>query len=283
MKMVDVDPRELERNELPKTEQNYPMPTVVEPKPQMVNGVMDIRPEENYYPIEDLPSKYLLYPEGTKILGRPLKVLECKKLAAINPSNINFVINDILRSAIKGIDVNNILSGDKLYIIFWLRANTYKESGFEIDFHCPKCNTESGYEFTLDNLQINRLESTDSMSLKLSDDSVIEFKMSTVADENRRDNFIEKYSKIINDIDENLVDEVIQIKSINGREKTLFETYEYLTNLSPEIYTQIHNHLDKLFFGIMSIMDVKCSNCGGESQTGVTFRGQMFLPNYRVR
>ena len=59
--------------------------------------------DPNYYEILGLPSKMKFYPEGTKLYGRPLKVLEIKQLAAINEDNADSVINSILRRTIKGI------------------------------------------------------------------------------------------------------------------------------------------------------------------------------------
>jgi hypothetical protein len=73
----------------------------------------------NYWAINGLPSNYLLYPKGTQILGRPLKVLEVKKLSSINEENADFIINDILKRTIKGINIDNLLVADKLFIILW--------------------------------------------------------------------------------------------------------------------------------------------------------------------
>ncbi len=110
---------------------------VVKTKPvEFDKTVINNDSKSNYLPIEDLPSKYRLYPEGTKILARPLKVDEVKLLASMDENNYNFVMNDILKRTVKGIDVNDILVDDKHFIIFWLRANTYKNSGYELEFFC---------------------------------------------------------------------------------------------------------------------------------------------------
>ena len=109
--------------------------------------VQDTKKEENYHEITDLPSKYRLYPKGTKIFARPLKVLEVKALASINEDNANYIINDTLSKTIQGITIDDLVVADKLYLVFWLRANTYRESGYVVDFYCRHCESESTYEF----------------------------------------------------------------------------------------------------------------------------------------
>ena len=97
-----------------------------------------------FFPIVDLPSRYKLYPKGTKIFGRPLRVLEVKQLSQMGEDNSGTVINSVLKSATVGFNVNELLVSDKVYILFWLRANTYRDSGYRVDFECLKCGKESG-------------------------------------------------------------------------------------------------------------------------------------------
>jgi hypothetical protein len=103
-------------------------------------------PKENVFFIEDLPSKYKLYPEGTKLYGRPLNVREVKKLSALNEHNFDIIIKEVLSTAITGYPISDILSGDKLYLIFWLRANTYKDARFVTPFICDECGKQSEYK-----------------------------------------------------------------------------------------------------------------------------------------
>jgi len=111
-----------------------------------------------FYPINDLPSKYKLYPQGTIIYGRPLRVIEVKQLSQMGEENSGNVINSILRSATKGIKIEDILIADKVYILFWLRANTYKDSGYKVDFNCLKCKKPSSYSFALDALDVTYIK-----------------------------------------------------------------------------------------------------------------------------
>ena len=93
-----------------------------------VPKVVEQKLEDNFFPIDDLPSRYKLYPEGTKIFGRTLKVSEVKKLTTMNENNFNVILKDILTATLRGIDIEDICVADKVYIIFWLRANTFKNS-----------------------------------------------------------------------------------------------------------------------------------------------------------
>ena len=108
--------------------------------------ISSTKPQDNFWEITDLPSKFKLYAPGTKILARPLKVLEIKMLSTLNTDNINFVLNDIIGRCVTGIRVEDICTADKLYIIFWLRANTYRDSSYSIDFVCPDCKAKGKYD-----------------------------------------------------------------------------------------------------------------------------------------
>ena len=70
----------------------------------------------NYWPIENLPSKYKLYPPGTKLYARPLKVLEVKMLSSLTNENFHHIITEVLKKTVKGIEVENLLVADKLFI-----------------------------------------------------------------------------------------------------------------------------------------------------------------------
>jgi len=73
-------------------------------------------------------------------------------------------------------------------LIYWLRANTYKENGYELEFKCGECKKFSTYNFTLDTLNIKTL--TEEEFVKLESDIELpiskmkmKFKLLTVKDE----------------------------------------------------------------------------------------------------
>jgi hypothetical protein len=244
---------------------------------------IDDRPGLNFWPINDLPSKYKLYPEGTKILGRPLKVIEVKKLASLTDENAGYIINDILRRTIKGIDVNNILLADRFYIVLWLRSNTYRDSGYVVQYQCPKCEKETDFHFELKDLEVVYLSDdyNPNKDIRLKSGDVIKFKFLTIADEFNLDRFKETNSRM--QYDEELLSISEMITSINGQKKTLMEKYLWLTeDLSPEDYSYIISYIEKYGMGVKPYINVTCKLCGGTSPVGMTFRPDFILPTYKI-
>ena len=84
-----------------------PQPTQsVNPLAEMTKEVDNNDIGDNYWPIDDLPSKFKLYPEGTKIFARPLKVLEVKMLSSLNNDNFHHVITEVLKKSVRGINID---------------------------------------------------------------------------------------------------------------------------------------------------------------------------------
>jgi len=130
MKMMEKMQRDAEQN------MNNPEfdSSVNSPKTLHDNGKVD---NSNYWEIKGLPTRCRLYPNNTLIEARPLKVIEVKKLASINDNNADYVINDIIRRCVRvtGIkDSGELFLADKLFIIFWLRGVTYRDSGYTVEF-----------------------------------------------------------------------------------------------------------------------------------------------------
>lgn len=240
---------------------------------------------ENVWPIEDLPSKYRLYPEGTKLFGRPLKVPEIKMLATINAENLNYVLNEVIRRSITGYPIENLTVADKLYLIFWLRANTYKDSGYTIDFICPEktCKTKGKYEFELGSLQINYLKETydEDKVLDLPSKRTAKVRQLRVSDELRVANFKKTNANSAQSFDEDFLTVASVIYELDGKSIGLIEAYDFITNASPEDYAYIVSYINHFDFGVDPETPVKCAKCGGETTVSVSFRPDFFVPKYK--
>jgi DNA-directed RNA polymerase subunit M/transcription elongation factor TFIIS len=236
---------------------------------------------DNTWAITDLPSKFKLYSEGTKLVGRPLKVLEVKKLATMDENNVNQIINDIVRKTIKGIDIQNLLIADKLYLVFWLRANTYRDSGYQVSFKCGKCGENSTYNFSLNSIKIRYIDDDYNpegvITLPVSKDNIVT-KFLRVKDEEAVDEF--KSSDKILDINDDVVSVAASIEKINDKTYSLHDRYMYLVNAQPADYAFLESAISKNDVGINPIMNVKCNKCKGVSPVGVTFRSDFFIPDY---
>ena len=242
--------------------------------------------DPNYYLIEGLPSKGKFYPEDTKIYGRPLKVLEVKQLSSINESNADNIINSILKRTIRGIDVNEILVADKLFIIFWLRTNTYRDSGYAMKFDCSFCSKEASYEFTLDKLGIKEISDAfniDKLKFKLKGCGVdLEFGFPRVKDEKIAEEFKNNYSTVIKDLDEDIVGICVLLKSIAGEYKNMLERYNFIVSMNPSDYAYLISYITKWSFGVKPFVSVTCEHCGGVANLGVSFQGEFWIPEVNI-
>jgi len=247
---------------------------------------LNLKPEDNsnYWEIKTLPTKYRLYPEGTVISARPLKVLEVKKLTSLNEYNADSIINDILRKCVRGIDINDIYIGDKLYILYWLRANSFRDNNYVVDFDCPHCAKQSNYHFDINCVNINPIDDTysENDSIKLSNNDGLTIRFLRIKDEIGMVSFKERYTQLFSDSGDEIDDELLalsfMISSINGREFEPIAKYNYLLDMMPEDYSTLSTYIFDNSIGIKQYMTVKCSKCGGESQIGITFRPDFFLP-----
>lgn len=239
--------------------------------------------EPIYYEITDFPSKCKLY-GNVKIEGRPLKLLEVKRLSSMTEENADSIILDILKKCIRGIKIEDILSSDKLFLIFWLRANTYRESGYSQDFVCSNCKEEVSFDFKLSNLQVQYLKDSFSLAnltFKTKNEDEIVFHFPKIIDEKRLKSFKTAYLPIYKDLDDEIAGMAVSIDKINGKELELIEKYEYLINQNPENYCYILSKMEEWNFGIKSELLVECPKCGGTTLKGVTFREEFFLPKYK--
>lgn len=242
--------------------------------------------DSNYWTVDGLPTKGLLYPDGTVLEARPMKVIEIKKLSSITETNAEGVVNDIIRRCVRGIPFNKIYLADKMFILFWLRANSFRDSKYCVDFGCPKCNTESKYHFEIGNVSVNYLgnDYDPNKNLPLSNGDEVNFRFLTIEDEVAISNFVERYAKAISvdDLDEDLLYISYMINTINGEHLDPISRYRYLLDVSSEDYATMTTYLSKYKVGIDPIMMVKCENCGGESPMGITFQPEFFLPKDRA-
>ena len=231
--------------------------------------------------IDNLPSKYLCYSEKEIIYGRPLNIRELKKIANITQNTVTTAIDDVLRSATRGIALEEILVSDKLYILLWLRANTYPESGYSVPFVCPECDSQSTYDFKVDNIDINyiREDVTFEEPLELSNGNFVVFKYPRIKDEHRIEKFKNSVKKSFKKYDDDILNITMAIDTINGKNMTVMEMYDFVADT--KIYSQIKGYAEDFNFGISSAINVKCNKCGGTTPTGLTFREDFIIPPYK--
>jgi len=239
--------------------------------------------DPNFYEINGLPSRGQFYPEETKIFGRPMKILELKQLCNINSENADNIINSVLKRVIKGIDIDSVMSADKLFLIFWERANTYPNSGYTLKGKCSLCDKEFSYDLFIDKLDIKYLDesfTTDKLTVKLPNSGdVIRFEYPRVRDERTAENF-KNSTKVMKDADSDVISQAVLIQTINDKEMNILEKYSYIANMIPYDYAFFVSYIEHYSFGIRPVVIAQCSECGGEQPMAITFLGSpdFFIP-----
>ena len=210
-------------------------------------------------------------------------MLEIKKLSSINDTNADYVINEVLRKTIKGINVDDLYIADKLFIVFWLRANTYRESGYVVNYQCSKCNTESTYHFEINNLEVQYLsdEFEANKELKLRSGETIKLNFLTVKDSLMIERFKEMNMKLFKEIDNELLNIAEMIKEINGENLTLIEKYRFILDMEPGDFSYISTYIENNGMGIKPYMNATCSRCGGTGPVGITFQSSFLFPEFK--
>ena len=240
---------------------------------------------ENYWEITGMPSGGVFY-KGARIMGRPLNVLEVKMLASINETNVNHVINQVLSRVIRGIEITDLLVADKLFIVFWLRANTYKDDGYKVEFDCLQCGATSDYEFSLDMLNIENIKEQYLEVNEMTTPSGIPFKVRylTVKEESKVSDFLSSYSGP-EVFDEDILNLANMISKIDGQELSLLQKYSFFLSdkCSPSDFAYMESFVRHIDFGVSPIMQIKCTKCGGTSPVAISFRADFFVPQYTFK
>ena len=234
----------------------------------------------NFLEVKGLPSKSLLYPKGTQISARPMKVLEIKKLSTINEDNADFIVNDTIRRTIRGIKFEDILIADKLFLIMWLRDNSYRDSKYVVEYKCGKCENKGDFHFELSQLEVQYLSDNFTDVITLNNGRKFKYKFLTIGDEIKINRFKENNNSI-GEIDSELLTIAYMLDEINVDNKSLLEKYWNITNLSPEEFSYITSYIDKYGMGIKPYINVLCNKCGGSTPVGISFRSDFFFPTYK--
>ena len=207
----------------------------------------------NYWRLNltELPTMGKLYPQGTVIKIRPLNVQEIKYLATISEENATDIINEILEKCLvlKGIEFEDIYLGDREYLIFWIRINSFtKNSGYDVTIkECSRCKNQFTTNVQLTDFQEKYIEE-DPQEIQLSDSGItLKLKYPTVRDLDIKceDKEIEKFIRHIDMPDKNI---------------TILE--QFIGGLSALDYSIMKNAIDKMEIGFSHEITILCPMCG---------------------
>ncbi len=235
---------------------------------------------KGYYRIEldSLPSKGIAYPKGTKILSRPLKVIELKHLATMTEKTADAVINDVLKGSVLGIDYGDLVVADKVFLIMWQRAQTYKDDRFGVTYVCPECGSKDKYVFDVSEIEMDDVDPDYSPEKEYDLGSAkVRIDQPRVKDVAR----VTAYMKDHPDADPEILGSIAyRILSVGGKEVSIDEAYDFCVNLPGADFVKLNGICRKTEMSINPIVRIACGKCGRKVPVGVSFRSDFFLPEY---
>jgi len=96
---------------------------------------------ENFIEIKGLPSKGYFYKEA--IHGQPLVTSDMLLIQSLDEYNVDERYSEIFKRRTRGIDVNDILYADELFIAYWLRESSFPGNLWPHDgWRCEHCKLE---------------------------------------------------------------------------------------------------------------------------------------------
>lgn len=239
-----------------------------------------VQVDPNFSEISVLPTMYKFYPN--KIYARSLNVIEVKKLTSITPENAETIATDILSKATRGVNVNDIFLVDKFYILLYLRAITFSNPNYSVEFDCPICKHEkSRFHFSVSDLTVEYLGDDFDLNTvtKLSNGDELTFKFLNVLDQLEMNNYKVVAAKSL-DVDDELLHIACSINTINGEYRPVGDRLNYMIDgsITAEDFSDITSRIHDFAIGVNPVMNAKCKECGGVSEILIPFRDAFFLP-----
>lgn len=118
----------------------------------------------NYWniPLNELPTRGLFYNKDAVIKMRSMSVLDVKFLSTYRPELATEICNELLFkcSYLENIKLEDLYLPDRIYLIFWIRNNSFTNgSSYIFDIkECPSCNQSYKAEIHLSDFNIKYLE-----------------------------------------------------------------------------------------------------------------------------
>lgn len=222
-----------------------------------------------------LPSRGKFYPET--IYVKKLNTLNIKNLATINENNINNVINNVISNCLWGIDSNKILIGDKIWLIYYLRAFTYDDIPFILRGTCGKCSTIRNYNFYLKNLDVSYLDKDVPEYIELPNKDKITLTFPTIATE-AAINRLKNDQNIMIEINPEFLELSSYILKVNDTKMSLYKAYEYICEMDAKSFCHFMHETGEVLFSAKPVARFKCDSCGEDILLPMPFVPSFFLP-----
>lgn len=226
-----------------------------------------------------LPSQGLFYHNDISV--KKLTTIDIKNLSTVTTDTVDGIMNGILARNVNGVQVNDILVGDKIWLIFYLRSITYDDYPFDIKYQCPECGNMNVFKMQFKDLTVNTLPTDFKYEYTLLNGDVVTIGFPTIGNEIESNMILrepEKYS--ITPIDEELLNIGNYIKAINGKPQSIMQAYRYIETMDGKSFANFANYMADVNFGVKPYINIKCE-CGNTIVEPLSFSPEFFMPKIK--
>jgi len=225
-----------------------------------------------------LPSRGLPYGDkiGETVKVRLYSLTEEKMFADTREDEQNDEkLTAILSNVLKDIDANDLTLGDREFLLFWERINSYGKD-YLAEVVCPICKKTTTVTIDIAELETIKLpeEYKEPFKVKLSDQNEVTLRLIRGKDELVVENYIHAMKE-----SQWFVRYAVSIVAINGKEiDNVHEKVLFVKTLTPKEFGKIRAFHSKYVHGKDMKSKVKCSECQEVSVVGVPFQAEFFVP-----
>lgn len=279
----------------------------LEPQPLKQEKPNTVRTEpvvnyDNFIEIQNLPSKGLFY--NNKLYGQGLKMEDIIQIQSMDDSNLIPNFTEIYSRRLRGVDAEEILTADELFIALWLRASSFPDSDhYSSGFQCSneKCKfkmVDPTYRVPFQQITFETDIMPDDLFQLYKDNGYVEDELSDskkiIQIELRRryhsklieeilyaDYYIHDILPKANQLNLLKLASVINIDGIKlENSEALKQRMDIIKNLSPKDSYQLIKSINKNSFIVDPVVNHICPACGTVTKTrGYPFRIEEYLPS----
>lgn len=226
-----------------------------------------------------------LLPSKGKYYKNPLYVTELspidlKNLNQMTEENANQTINSVLSNCIHGINYKEILQGDKVWLLFYIRSVTYDDFPIFVKYSCPECKKVDTYKVRLNDLKVNYANDAFEPDLELPRcGKIITLRYPTLRLEERA-NRLAKNDQAIEAIDPELAEIALYIEKIDGKAVEPYEAYKFVKSMKALDFVTFSNYMIEHNIGLVPLVEIPCT-CGNIVKKKIGFTPDFFFPDFK--
>lgn len=239
-----------------------------------------------YEPVKELPSGFKWYSKGTSFYIRPLKGKEAKILAEKaenslkSPQEFERVLNSIMKDNVilTNMNYDDLILKDRFYLVILIITITYSNKNFQLKWNCTECQTTNGHHLEMDSIFISDVkEDLDPKKIqKLVDGTNFIYHPVTIKKRREAIELVEESEEY----DVQYLDIVKNLSLLNTKSSLKDLYHEFEDEVSIQDQVMVDSFIDENSFGVIPNVPTECTQCGGKTLLGLTFRGGLFIQHY---